>query len=448
MLGEKTSGAARLGHRQILTIALPIVFSNVTTPLIGAVDTAVLGQLGAPHYIGAVAVGAVIFSTIYWAFGFLRMGTTGLAAQSEGRREADESAAILWRALIIAGLGGCALVLLQLPIAWTAIYLVPGSQEVEEGARLYFDIRIWSAPAALANYALFGWFIGLGRAGTAFSLQLLLNGTNLLLDVIFVLGFGWEIEGVALGTLMAEVLAAGVGIWLAVRIMKRRSAWANWQLIADRSRIVLALSVNGDIMIRSILLTLGFTLFVAFGAAAGDITLAANAILLQFLYISAYFLDGFAFAAETLVGQAIGARRRAQFQTAVKLSSAWALVLSLLAALVIWFGREQLIGLFSVNEQVRAEAHIYLLWAALAPVIGVACFQLDGIFIGATRTKDMRNMMIVSFLGYVLALFAFTAAFGNHGLWAALMAFFVLRALTLLARYPALERAAFGRPTP
>ncbi len=426
----------------MLAIALPMIFSNVTTPLIGAVDTAVIGQLGQAHLIGAVAVGATIFTFFYWAFGFLRMGTTGLTAQASGADRKREVLATLYRALLVAGTAGMAIIILQWPIAEAAFALMGASPDVAEAARVYFAIRIWSAPAALANYALVGWFIGLGRAGMAFRLQLLLNLTNILLDALFVLAFGWGVTGVAAGTLIAETGAAVVGLAVALRATAglRIRLWR----VFNTAKLQRMISVNGDIMIRTLSLLFAFSFFTAQGARAGDLILAANAILMHFLSVSAYFLDGVAYATEALTGKAIGARSPARFADAVRLSSIWAAGLSVAVGVVFWLCGGAVIDAMTVNDAVRALARDYLVWAAIAPVIGVACFQLDGIFIGATRTRDMRNMMLLSLAVYLLAWGALTPPFGNHGLWAALMVLFMTRALTLVWRVPALKRDAFA----
>jgi MATE family multidrug resistance protein len=425
----------------VLAIALPMIFSNVTTPLIGAVDTAVIGQLGAAHLIGAVAIGATIFTFFYWAFGFLRMGTTGLTAQASGAERNREVLATLYRALLVAGTAGVAIIVLQWPIAEAAFALMGASPEVDDAARTYFVIRIWSAPAALANYALVGWFIGLGRAGTAFWLQLLLNLTNIGLDTLFVLVFGWGVAGVAAGTLIAETGAAIVGLAVALHASAglRIRLWR----VFNTAKLRRMVAVNGDIMIRTLSLLFAFSFFTAQGARASDLVLAANAILMHFLSVSAYFLDGVAYATEALTGKAIGARNAIRFREAVRLSSIWAAALSVAVAAVFWLGGGAVIDAMTVNEAVRALARDYLPWAALAPVIGVACFQLDGIFIGATRTRDMRNMMLVSLALYLLAWAVLTPPFGNHGLWAALMILFVARAVTLAFRFPALRQSAF-----
>ncbi len=433
----------RLSHGAVLAIAVPIILANVTTPIIGLVDTAVLGQLGDPHFIGGVAIGAMIFNLLYWAFGFLRMGTTGLTAQAEGSGNMGEVGATLMRALLIAGAAGIVLVILQLPIATLSFALLNGSQAVETAAADYFYIRIWGAPAALANFAFLGWFIGMGRARTALVLQLVLNGLNVILDIWFVLGLGLEIKGVAYGTVISETIAAGAGLWLATGMLKRRHIRFDVSRILDRSAVRRALGVNGDIMIRTMAVIFAFTWFTAKSAEAGDVILAANAVLMTLAHTAAYFLDGFAFSAETLAGQAIGAQRINRFRDAVRLSTLWAITFSAVASAVFWFGGGMIIDFLTINEQVRSAARVYLVWAAIVPITGVMAYQLDGIFIGATRTADMRNMMLLSLAVFILMWATLTPLFANHGLWAAIVIFLGLRAITLGLRYPALVRKSF-----
>ena len=435
--------AAALTHANVLAIAVPIIIANVTTPLIGIVDTAVLGQLGDAHYIGAVAIGAMIFNMVYWAFGFLRMGTTGLTAQAEGRGDRDEVAATLARALIIAGVCGLALVVLQWPLSEIAFALIGGSEPVEKGAAEYFTIRIWSAPAALANYALLGWFIGRGRAGTAMVLQILLNGTNAALDALFVLVFAWGVTGVAIGTLLSEIFAVVCGLWFARRMLRHAGAHVSRERALNAAALKKVVAVNADIMVRTLALLFAFAFFTAQSAEAGDITLAANTILMHLVMFAAYFLDGFAFSAESLVGNAIGAGRRQRFREAVRMTTLWAAVISIGLAAIFWVFGGLIVHGLSVNPEIRAEAMVYLFWAAIVTVISFPCFQLDGIFIGATRSADMRNMALLCTAIYLAAWAVLTPLWGNHGLWCALAVLNVARGLTLASRYPALERASF-----
>jgi multidrug resistance protein, MATE family len=436
----------RLTYGGVLAVSLPIVLSNLTTPLLGLTNTAVIGQLGEAHLIGAVAIGATVFSLLFWAFGFLRMGTTGLTAQASGAGDRRETVATLARALLIAATAGALLILLQRPLAWVSFTLIEGSAAVEAEARSYFAIRIWSAPFALANYALLGWFIGLGKTRTALFLQLALNGANILLNLLLVSGFGWGVAGVAGGTVVAEAFAAGLGLWVALRESGRHAA-LGLRLAFDRSGLVRMLAVNGDLMIRTLSLLFAFTFFTAQAARAGDVILAANEVLLQFLNISAYLLDGFAFATEVFTGRAIGAAQPERFREAVRLSSVWAVGIAALLSGLYTVGGGALIDAVTTNAEVRETARLYLPWVIMAPLVGVACFQLDGIFIGATRTGEMRNMMLLSLAIFLAAWAILTPSFGNHGLWASLMVFFVARAMTLLACLPGLRRDAFPAPS-
>jgi MATE family multidrug resistance protein len=434
------SAATPLGHRAVLRIALPVMLSNLSTPLIGVVDTAVVGHYPTPAYIGAVAVGALIFTFAFWAFGFLRMGTTGLTAQALGAADNAEVGAGLGRALLIALIAGAGLVLAQWPLRELAFALVGASPHVEQLARGYFAVRIWSAPAALANYALLGWFVGLGRTDIGLVLQLVLNLTNMALDALFVLGFGWDVRGVALGTLLAEYLAAAVGLAIALRHVGRLGAHWDLPRILARERVRRALGVNRDIMIRTLALIAAFVWFMAQGARQGDVTLAANSILMQFIGVAAFFLDGLAFAAEALVGRAVGGARREGLTAAAGLTTLWAVALAAaLSAVLVALGPRFIDGL-TIDHAVRTAARHYLPWAALAPLAGVWAFQLDGIFIGATRTAEMRRAMLLS-LAIFLVAWWLLKPLGNQGLWAAFYVHYAARAGTLLYYFPGLVRA-------
>ncbi len=430
---------ARLTHRTVVAIALPVILSNVSTPLIGVVDTAVVGRLPDPAYIGAVAVGSLIFTFVFWAFGFLRMGTTGLTAQALGARDHDEVVSSLGRALLIAGSIGCVLLALQWPIREIAFALLQGTTNVESLARSYYDIRIWAAPATLANYALLGWFIGIGRTDLGLVLQLVLNLINMALDALFVLVFGWDVRGVAFGTVLAEIVAAITGLVLALR--HARSMHAHWKRSSMLSpeKLRRTIAVNRDIMIRSLALIFVFVWFVAQGARQGDVTLAANAVLMQFIAVSAYFLDGVAFAAEALVGRAIGAAHRASLLAAIRMTTTWAVALALLAALTIAMMGPSLIDLLTIDESTRATARLYLPWVVAAPLLGVWAFQLDGIFIGATRTVEMRNAMLLSLAIFLTGWWLLTP-WSNHGLWASLHVHYLARIGTLAYFLPRLVR--------
>ena len=430
-----------LSRRRVLAIALPIVISNATVPILGAVDTAVVGQMGAAAPIGAVGIGAVILSSVYWIFGFLRMGTTGLAAQALGAGDARETGALLMRGMLVAGAAGLVLIAGQAALFAGAFALAPASAEVETLARSYLAIRIWGAPAAIAIYALTGWLIALERTRAVLGLQLWMNGVNVVLDLWFVLGLGWGVEGVALATLVAEWTALGLGLWLC-RAAFAGDQWRDWGRVFDAARLRRMGEVNGNILIRSVLLQTTTISFMFLGARFGDVTLAANQVLLQFVAVTAYALDGFAFAAEALVGQAAGGRDRARLRRAAVMASEPAALLSLALACAFWTAGPALIDVMTTSETVRAEARRYLPWMVALPVVSVASYMLDGIFIGATRTREMRNAMLVATAVYFAALAVLAPAWGNHGLWAALSVLNLARAVTLGLRYPRLEAAA------
>jgi len=383
----------------------------------------------------------VIISAIYWVFGFLRMGTTGLTSQAAGRGEAGEVAALLTRALMIGVAGGLFFVLIQPLLIWGAFRLSPASAEVEGLAETYMRIRIFSAPAAIAMYGITGWLIAQERTREVLWIQLLMNGVNVGLDLVFVLSFGWGVAGVAWATFIAEWSGLVLGLWMC-REAFAHSAWRDWARVFDRIKLKRMAVVNSDILIRSLLLQGIFVSFLLLGGRFGDVTLAANQVLLQFLHITGYALDGFAFAAEALVGQAFGAAAVARVRRAAVLTTYWALALGVLMALAFWLMGPMIIDIMTKAPDVQQEARRYLPWLIAAPVMIVGLTQFDGIFIGATRTADMRNMMAVAFVIYVLAAWALMPRMENHGLWLALHISFIARAGSLALRYPALERAA------
>ncbi|WP_416679239.1 MATE family efflux transporter [Candidatus Pseudothioglobus sp. Uisw_016] len=430
-----------LSHKRVLGVAIPIVLANATIPILGAVDTAVVGQLGLAAPIGAVGIGAIIITAIYWLFGFLRMGTTGLTAQAIGSGDKPETSALLVRGIIIGLVAGLILIIAQVPIFLGALQLSPASMEVESLAQKYLQIRVYSAPAAIALFGITGWLIAKEKTREVLLLQLALNGINITLDLVFVLKLGWGVEGVAIATLIAEWSGLIFGLWLA-REGFNNGYWKNWIQIFDRVRLIQMAKVNSDIMIRSILLEIGFVSFLFLGSSFDDATLAANQVLIQFLNITAYALDGFAFAAEALVGQALGAKNRPLFRRAVIMTSQWGLGSVILMALAFFVFGNSIINVMTTAEDVRVVSYEYLPWMVAAPLAGVAAWMLDGIFIGATRTADMRNMMFISFCIYLIALALLLPSYGNHGLWASLIIFSIARGVTLGFKYPALEKSS------
>ncbi|SMX46129.1 MATE family efflux transporter [Maliponia aquimaris] len=433
--------ATSITHARVLRIALPIVLSNLTIPLQGVADTAVIGQIPDATPIAAVAVGAALITAVLWIFGFLRMGTAGLTAQAQGAGNRAEVAALLTRALMIGGAGGLLLVPLLPLIAGIGFAVSPADAAVEELAAAYMQIRILSAPAAVAIYGINGWLGALENTRAMLALQLWMVSLNVALNALFVLGLGWGVEGVAVATVIADWTGLALGLWLC-RPAFATPAWRDWPRVSDRARLRHMAMVNADILLRSLLLqAIMLSFIVYYSAGFGVVVLAANQVLMQFIAVMAYALDGFAFAAEALVGQAVGARRIAALRRAVALTSLWGFVTNLVFALGFALLGSAIIDAMTREPQVQDTARRFLPWIVATPVLGLPSWMLDGIFIGATRTRDMRNMMAISTLVYFAAVSALIPLWGAHGLWAALMVAYVVRAVTLAARYPALERA-------
>ena len=430
-------------HKRVLGVAIPIVLANATIPILGAVDTGVVGQMGLAVPIGAVGIGAIIISAIYWLFGFLRMGTTGLTAQAIGSNDHSETSALLVRGILI-GLGaGLVLIMTQIPLFSAALGIAPASFEVESLAQEYLKIRVYSAPAAIAIFGITGWLIANERTRAVLVLMLLINSINIVLDFVFVLRLGWGVEGVAYATLIAEWSGLFFGLWLARKGFKN-GYWKNWSQIFDRARLTKMAKVNSDILIRSVLLEIAFVSFLFLGSSFDDATLAANQVLIQFLNITAYAMDGFAFAAEALVGKALGAKNRLIFRRSAVMTSQWGFGSVVVMALAFYVFGNTIINVMTTAEDVRAVSYEYLPWMVLAPLVGAAAWMLDGIFIGATRTADMRNMMFISFCVYLIALALLLPKYDNHGLWASLIIFSIARGVTLGYKYPKLEASVEG----
>lgn len=428
-------------HARVFAIAGPAMLANLTTPLLGIVGTAVIGRLGEAHLLGAVAMSALVFDCIFWVFGFLRMGTVALTAQALGAGDTTEQRAVLARALLIAALIGVALIALQVPLATVIYRLMGGSAAVTEAAQSYFFIRIWSAPFALASYAVLGWLVGLARTGVALGLQIAVNLINMAATAWLVLHAGWGVNGAALGSVIAEV--AGFVASLAVAfVLLRGKAGFGWAHVLDRGKLVRMLAVNRDIMIRTMALIAAFAFFTAQGARSGDTLLAANAVLHNFIMIGSFFLDGFATAAQQLCGQATGARDRLAFSRAVRLILAWGSGFGVATTLLFLVAGDPLIDAMTSSPEVREVARHFMLFAALAPAAGVLAYAYDGIYIGATWARDMRNLMVAALAIYFAAWWAL-AALGNAGLWSALLIFLLARGLLQGARYPALMRTTF-----
>ncbi len=420
-------------HRGVLAIAVPMTLAYLTTPLVGAVNLAVIGQLGDPALVGGVSIGALVFDMVFLTFNFLRSGTTGLVAQALGAGDREEIAATFYRALLMALAIGCAILILKDSIAMLAVRLIGGSGAVQEATGTYWQVRVLSAPLALANYVILGWLIGLGRAGYGLFLQAVLNGVNMLLSILLVGRLGMSVAGVGWASVAAEATTFLVGVSVAWRLMGS-AARPDWQRILERPAFLRMVAVNRDIMIRSFTLLFAFAFFTAKSAAAGDVVLAANEILMNLIAVAAYFLDGFAAAAEQLAGRAIGALYRPAFDRAVLLTIGWGFAVGAIVSLVFWLAGPTIIDWMTTSPPVRASGRVYLVFAALVPVVGTLAYQMDGVFIGATWSADMRNMMLLSLAAYLLTWWGLSGALGIAALWIALWVFLGLRGLTLVWR--------------
>ena len=432
-------------YRYLLEKAWPIILANAAVPLLGLVDTAVIGNVGTVTDLGAIAFGALIFSFVYWSFGFLRMGTTGSVAQALGALDQTEIRAVLGRALILAVALGLMLIMMQWGIRLVALALLDGSAAVEDVTAQYFNIRIWGAPATLATFALMGVLIGLGNSRQLLLVQLFLNGLNISLDIYFAGVLDWGVEGIALGTIIAEWSTVIFAVWLIMRELNSRRElgsefWPRSRLL-DSAALKKMLAANRDIMIRTLLLVFSFGFFINQSAQFGDVVLAANHILLQLISFAAFFLDGYAFVVESLVGSSLGAKRRGSFDIAVKRSSILALVTAaVLALLLLLFGSPAVVVLTDI-EPVQAAAQGSLFLAAIYIFLSFAAFQLDGIFIGASFTRQMRNAAILSIAVFLLAWWMLMDRFGVKGLWWAMIIYVSARAYALLLFYPALRKS-------
>ena len=416
-----------VSHARIIRIALPMTLAHLSTPLLGFADAAVIGRLGKAELLGAIAAAAIVFDFVFWIFGFLRIGTAGLAAQAKGQGDSREETATLARALIVAAGLGCGLILLQVPIAMLGFGLLGASPEVTAAARAYYDVRIWSAPFALANYAVLGAVTGRARTDVALALQVSTNLANVGLNIWLVYGVGLGVRGSALATLIAEAGGLALGLFAVWRLYGNLLSLPP-RLVFARARLIRMVGVNRDIMIRTAVLMFAFAFFTSQGARHGDVTLAANAILMNLFLVCAYFLDGFATAAAQICGQSIGAGDAAGFRTAIRLTLLWCFGFATVVAILALTAGPSFIDFVSTSEAVRKAARTFLTFAALTPVCGALAFIFDGVFIGATWTQAMRNAMLAALACYLGAFFLLKPL-GNAGLWSALLVFLVARGL-------------------
>lgn len=426
-------------NRMVMAIALPMTLAFVTVPLLGIVDTTIVGQFGDAVLIGGLAVGAIIFDIVFSMFNFLRTGTTGFVSQAFGRDDEKEQQAIFWRSILMSVGFGLALWPLSPLIISVGLWFISPSEPVIEAAKIYMAIRFIGAPFSLINYSVLGMLLGQNRAVANLILQTTINALNIALSITLGLLLKWNIAGVAWATIISEALVAtGALLWIWRGFDRSQSPSKDY--ILNRVAFLKLAAVNFDIMIRSLALMAVFFLFTRLGSNLGTVTLAANAILLNFFMVSAYFLDGLAAAAEQLAGRAVGAGSKSALWQTLRKTSGFGFALSLVAAVLFLVFGGQVIDFMTTAEDVRAVARSYLIWMALTPIAGVLAFQMDGIFIGATWSADMRNMMLVSLVVFVALAFALPIIIGNHGLWIALNAWLFARGFSLLAMVP--KRAA------
>lgn len=438
--------AKRVTYRRVGAIALPVVLSNAAVPLQGAIDVAIIGNLGDATYLAAVTLGAQAMALLLAVFNFLQFGAGGLSAQALGAGDKRRVINVLARALILAFAIAAMLIAAHALLIPAIMLIYQASPEAERMAALYVSIRIWGAPAELGMYALAGWFAGQEMTRRLFEMQIVTSVANVILNLIFVFGFDMEVEGVALGTLCGVWLGLSWGLWRARgRIAALMPAWRpERSRLLDPAELGQLMRLNRDIFIRTILLVAAYTWFTRLGSAQGDVVLAANGILFQIFNIATFGLDGFAMAAESLVGQAAGARNRHLLRRSVIISTVAATGLAVTFAVLILVFQDPIIALFTNVADVREAADSFFFWAALLPLIGVGAYQLDGIFMGATAGPALRNAMVIAAGAYFASSWWLAAEFGNVGVWLGLWVFLLMRAVTLGARYPALERRAAG----
>ncbi len=426
-------------YRRVFLLAVPLILSNLTQPLLSTVDTVLSGHLPGSAALGGVAMGGIFFNGVFWTFGFLRMATTGLVAQSFGAGDEDSLRLHLLRALGSAMMVGALILALAHPLISGSLGLLGAHDAVRENALQYCHIRIWSAPAALANYVILGFLLGRQRARTALALQAAVNVVNVAVALVLVVRMHWGVAGIASATLCADYAGCAIGtilVWPSIAHAGRR---VPWKQLLDGASLKSLFVLNFDILLRTVSLVAAYAWFTRSGARAGDAVLAANAVLMNLHWIASYGIDGFANATEALVGEAVGAGRVDHFRAVLRASAIAAGSVAALNTLVWLAAGRQLVHLFTNQPAVATEAERYLPWAIVLPVISVWGFVLDGVFIGATRGRDLRDAMVLSFLGFLGLAIALQHWFGNNGLWGAFCGFMVLRALTLGLRVSRIE---------
>ncbi|WP_069131862.1 MATE family efflux transporter [Rhodohalobacter halophilus] len=424
-------------NKNILKLAIPNIISNLSVPLLGVVDTALVGHLDQVFYLGALAVGGMIFNFLFWGFGFLRMGTTGLTAQEYGARNREGMMMILARVQLIALSMGLLIILLQSPIALFSLWIIDSSAEVAEFTKVYFDIRIWTAPGVLALYGLNGWFLGMQNAKYPMIVTIVHNLLNIVLNIFFIQVLDMHVDGVAYGTLISTYMALGIAVFLYLKRYKRYLSHFIQKEIFNAEELTRYFSVNRDIFIRTLCLIFTFSFFTAMSAKQGDLVLAANTILLQLWMVASYGIDGFAYAAESLIGKYKGRRNQEGLKKAVYYNLGWGLGLGLIGSMAYGLFGDLILRIFTNNTEVIELAKVVLFWTVMAPTVSSICYILDGVFIGATETAPMRNTMLAAtFVFFLPAYYIGTAMIGIHGLWLAMVLFMIVRGAVLALYLP------------
>lgn len=436
-----TSLPQPVSYRQVLYLAIPIILANLTQPLMSAVDTAVAGHLPGAEHLAGVALGSLLFNLLLWAFGFLRMGTTGVVAQYFGAGKPESVVLTVGRGVLIACAIGLLILLLQRPLISGGLALLGASQEAAEQASLYAHGRVWSAPFTLINYVILGWLLGCQRVRVALAIQVLINVVNLVAVLSFVYGLDLGVSGIGRATALADISGAAVGAWLIWRSYGPQINTTRWKSVLEPTALRRLIQINSHIFIRTACLLGSMAWFTHLGAQQGDALLAANAILLNFLSFTSYGLDGFAHAAETLSGSAVGQRNPTRLARVIHVCMVWGLIGSLLYMLVYGLAGISLIGLLTDQPDIAGLASQYLLWAVLAPLVSMPAYLYDGVFMGATRTRPLMLIMVGCSAAFLLLSLSLLPAFGNHGLWISFLVFNGLRGLGLaLALGPTIYR--------
>lgn len=433
--------------RQILQIALPSIVSNITVPLLGLIDVAIVGHLGAPAYIGAIAVGGMLFNIIYWIFGFLRMGTSGMTSQAYGKRDLPEIVRLLLRSVGIGLIVAFCLIILQVPIRQTAFMLIHPTEEIKELATLYFHICIWGAPAMLGLYGLSGWYIGMQNSKIPMYIAITQNIVNIVASLSLVYLVGMKVEGVALGTLIAQYAGFFMGVALWMYQYGKLKKYIAWKGIWQKEAMIRFFQVNRDIFLRTLCLVAVTLFFTSAGASQGEIILAVNTLLMQLFTLFSYVMDGFAYAGEALSGRYIGARNREAFMDSTRHLFAWGGIMAILFTLIYAVGGNAFLGLLTNDREVITAANTYFYWALAIPAAGIAAFIWDGIFIGATATRDMLLSMAVAAISFFALYYGLRFVLGNHALWLAFLTYLFIRGLVQTGLSRRVMNKAFGEPT-